>query len=73
MARRYGGENGWSGEPNPMFSVSADSKEVSNSASPLFATLAGDCVSVAFKGVRERVVRRSWPKIRFFGSGVRTE
>ena len=42
-------------DPSPMFFVSADSKEVSDSVSPLFATRAGRCVSVADKGVREIV------------------
>ena len=38
-----------------MISVSADSKEVSDFVSPLFATLTGWRVSVADKGVKEIV------------------
>jgi hypothetical protein len=43
--------------PHPLFFVSVASKELSQSVSLLFATLAGGSISVAAKGVKARVRR----------------
>jgi hypothetical protein len=38
--------------PTPLYFVSVAAKGFSPAVSLLFATLAGECISVAFKGVR---------------------
>jgi len=52
-ASRNGG-----GAPTPVFFVSVASKGVSPAVSLLFATLAGQCISVAAKGLTQASGRR---------------
>jgi hypothetical protein len=46
------------GAPTPLFFVSVASKGFSSSVSPLFATLAGESISVANKGLMEDGARK---------------